>query len=200
MSGKIVLGEGTNDLVLLTDIFNQHDSSVEIDTLNLEGESGSNRNPKESEKIRNFNERFNPYDVLIKAEGGKPNLKDAFCSFAKALSRMDCEVCIVFDLDGGEIRDAIDEINEKLQGIYRGNQVQIEEIDTPTETDAITARTCSIIVNGRNIDDFNMIAFSRSLEDEAGIDHDENREEIEDKIEQVIDDNEIFNPITKTVF
>jgi len=196
----LVLSEGVKDVKFMNNVFSHAMSNVEIDTLSLEQLPKEAHQTEEAERIRNFNEKFNPYHILIKSEGGKSNLKRTLSSLIKFLSGENCDLVVLLDLDGGNLYSFIDEINEKLEMIYGGNDVLIEVNSEEDRVDSVCMIRCDVIINGMKVDDFSIVGFPTSLEDAAGIgSHDDAPGEINKRIKRLAKEDSIADPIIQFV-
>ena len=200
MTNLVVLSEGSKDIEFLELFFNNVFDDPDIDKLNLEQVALNKQQAKEARRIRSFIEPYNPYEILLKAEGGKSNLKTAFSYIAKSLATKDIRLFLMFDLDGGDIQRIVDEINEKLIGIYPGNEVRITHSTCVEHSESICTSVCNIEVNDSIKDDFGIIGFRTTLENTAGIaSHNDNSDEISQCIQSLLTDSEVVNPMTELI-
>lgn len=200
MTDLVILSEGSKDIEFLEGLFQHVLDCPRIDKLNLENTALDPQQAQEARKIRNFSEPYNPYEILIKAEGGKSNLKTAFTYIAKSLATKNIRLFLMFDLDGGDIRGIVDNINEKLAGIYQGNQVYIEQNASVEQLGPVHTTMLNIVVNDSIRGEFGIIGFETTLENTAGIaSHDEDQDEISECIHSLSTDPEVADPITEFV-
>lgn len=97
---KIVLCEGKRDVWLVETYYEEVTHSVAVDSFVADDYQRTSLKSVESNTIKRFLDRRNRDDVLVKSEGGIPDLKWLFVKLSRALFRLwDVDVCLVVDLD-----------------------------------------------------------------------------------------------------
>lgn len=191
MSKNIIFTEGENDLELIEDSTSETRDSVDIAKFVLE-ELGpaTNYKGKESQAIRNFSEPYNPKNLLIKSEGGKPKLKSMFSTMVTQLDSLNIDFHIVIDLDGGDISDFCDDVNERCRERFV-EDVAVEPRDYTTISTDIEIHSCSLIINSQPRLDFNVITFAHSMEICAGVTSSDSKIEKERKLSSLATSDEL---------
>lgn len=197
---KLILSEGKDDTYFVHESVKRYDSGIDTDVVDIEDKTIAEQKPLESEEIREFIPRFNPYAVLAKSEGGQNSLKKIFCSLVADLARRELDFFLVIDLDGGDLEEYIDDIRLRIDDVHAGNDVILNRINQIETSDVIIIVEYEVIFNQQSIDRFCVIAFTNSLEDVAGITGSDDWETRQDKIDDVIDNPELFDPLISTLF
>ncbi|WP_373189266.1 hypothetical protein [Halolamina sp.] len=167
---RIVLSEGKRDVFLVEQFFERIGRNVEIDTFHASEVAKEEVKGQETRKIQNFMERRNPYDLLVKSEGGKPDLKRIFTKLIRSLSAREMGFVLLIDLDNRPLSALFDELNQKVRGNYDGNEYGIEMTEKIGEdTDIIAAEALFFAVDDSTTSSFDVLAFKKDLEHAAGI-------------------------------
>lgn len=196
----LILSEGKNDTYFLAKAVEVINPSIELDILDIEDHSIGEQKPYESEVIRDFVPSYNPYSVLLKSEGGQNSLKKVFCSLISHLCSLNLNCHILVDLDGGSTQGYVSDLNERISRIHAGNPIRLNNNKKISESELMVTEEYSITSNEITQGDFCMLAFWYSLEDFADIDKGDPWEERKEKIDSVIDDERVTNPIQQTLF
>ncbi|WP_049969627.1 hypothetical protein [Haladaptatus cibarius] len=186
---KIVFSEGKYDVHFIDKLFDNSSANPSVDKFVVENESRSDLKNKESEKIRNFLERFNPYDVLIKSENGKPNLKHGFVSVLRQLANEEVEKYVLVDLDNRSIHDFLTDIEEQMNQRFSGCGLRLGNRSIIKENRHMIAQEIELQIDtGRDPrTGFVVVAFKTSLETVADIGDGDGHSEKTTKIESILD-------------
>ncbi|WP_382210328.1 hypothetical protein [Halorussus caseinilyticus] len=84
---------------------------------------------RESNKIRRFLDGWNDYNLLVKSENGKPNLKAGFSSVVRHLANKPVEKYVLVDLDTTEIDGFVDDIRERVRQRHQGTGLRIGDAE-----------------------------------------------------------------------
>lgn len=190
---QIIFAEGRNDVHLLKKIAINHSTSIEL--IEFIGEDVvKNIGGEETRKVRNFTQKHNPYELLLKSDGGKPNLKHLISELIPELYNKDVKYSLLIDLDGGDFEGIKDDIVERWDSISIDLGMTIDEC---TFTNShLTGYECSICLNSEPRDSFNVIGFNHSMETAASID--KRQDSIDDKkrkIHRLSQDRLVTEPV-----
>lgn len=186
---KIVFSEGRNDVRFACKFFNNNAQNPTIDTFVAEEFHHDVWRREEDEKIRSFLERWSPYDVLLKSENGKENLKEIFVSLSGRLATEDVEKYLLVDLDGTEVDALVSELDERMRQRFEGHGLRIADVETVARNSYIVATEAGLQADAGPTPrtGFTVVAFRSSLESVADVTGDEEYERRLSKIESVLD-------------
>lgn len=188
---QIVLSEGKNDVHLISVFFKNRCGTFEVKKFHGEDADGHIQ-AEESQEIKNFRERRNPYHVLAKSENGKPNLKKIFAALVSQLMRIDPEIIILVDLDGGSLRGFMNDLDEQVQERHSGKGVKLGDHSIVKRNTDMVAAECEVLTgDGKRKGTFQILAFQQTLERVAGVSHDEEIEERKEQIEEFLEKDHI---------
>lgn len=172
---RLVLSEGRRDVQLVEIFYEAIDADVRVDTFYGEDVTYEQLKNIESDKIRNFLERRNPYDVLAKSENGKPDLKRVFMKLIKSLVDRGVVVTLLIDLDGESLDTLFGDLDTRVQDNYQGNEFGVREVDRVDRSSEMIAAVAELYSrpDGEQYGDFDVIAFHEDLETSAEIDESE---------------------------
>lgn len=192
MRKRIVLSEGKNDVHLVSSFFSECDRTLEVKEF-IGEEIGPSLRTEESEAIRNFREPRSPYDLLVKSENGKPNLKKVFAGLVNQLMEIEPEVFVLVDLDGGRLNGFVEDLDEQVQTRHNG-RIELGTPEIKERNGDLVAGTCDVrTAMGRTKGEFHLVAFRQTLEQVADTSREEEREVREEKIECLLDEEHVFD-------
>jgi len=198
---KVVFSEGKNDTEYLKHLINNHSSQLLIDRLDIESKPADPRIAHESNKLRMFLQSRNQNHILVKSEGGVPNLKETFSSLLTNLAKMRCDFYLLIDLDDGTMSDIVEDLNTRLAGYHPSDDLQLNPISDLNRRTHICIQEFEFLINGQSTTEFNIIAFRQSLESSANINKDiDEREEIKDKCQRLAENRRVSEPIRRVIF
>ncbi|UIO99575.1 hypothetical protein Hbl1158_13760 [Halobaculum sp. CBA1158] len=197
---KVILTEGINDTEFLEASISEYANQLEVDRYDIESQPADATVPEESEKLRSFGGRFCPYDVLLKSEGGIPNLKRCFADLTRYFTTYDPEIYLLVDLDSRTVSDIISDINDILRGKNTSRSIKIEPNSRIERLTYIHKQVHNIHIDGSPSKNFTLIAFPSDLEDIAGIGEDDSRESKNEKLVELAGDERVRKPITRAIF
>lgn len=187
---QVVLSEGKRDVELVRCYYEQFHSDLRVDTFIAEEEPYSDLKHSESNAIENFLERRNPYDVFAKSENGKSDLKLIFIKLIRYLMKQDVQVCLLIDLDGGDQGRLIEELDERVRRNFEGTHLEIGNDDRIQRSPAQVATRHQLFENGNLLGAFELIGFHYKLETAAGIDKENDSEEVQErKLREFVNDD-----------
>lgn len=191
---QVVMSEGKHDIVFVQQYAQQYCRNDRVTTFVGEEVEHSRLKNAESSCIRNFLERRNPYDILVKSENGKPALKRVFIKLVNFLVDVDAEVCLLVDLDSRPLEDLVADLDTAVQTNYDGREYAIEHSETIARSDHQIAATGELWSADRCHGAFEILAFTSDLEDVAGIDKEATIAEIEAALEEFVTDASTIGP------
>ncbi len=200
---NVILCEGKNDTFLLDRLskklsFDQNKLKIFIQN---SGNTPSEKNREESVVLRSFFGRWNPREVLIKAEGGKDMVVDAFSFFMSYLfglkenAEFD-KLILIVDFNSGRGRSDIglDNFISKIRpaiGSRAGKSLEVE-YRLIRKNECLSTSEISIVIRKspkvtEKLGTFLLTAFDISLEDEAKIDETLDNDDVKkSKIEKLL--------------
>ena len=150
----------------------------------------------ESEKIRNFLERRNPYDVLAKSENGRQNLERVFTKLIRFLAGRDLAVTVLIDLDNNSLDELVRNLDTRVED-NEGRTLGVRTTDRPVRSRAqvgVVAALYSAEDNTR-LDTFEILAFRDCLEAAAGIDGSDDGSTEDSKLREFVGDERATAPM-----
>lgn len=190
---RIVFAEGKYDIKLMEHIITEGSRSFEVTDF-IGEDVVSSIGGEESRAIRSFIEQRNPYELFLKSEGGKHDLKRLFSQLMPQLYSKDIGYYLLIDLDGGSFGGIANDINRRCESLTVDLTVEIGE--RTVSNYHLNGYNCKVHLNGEHRDSFHAIGFNHSMEISAGIDKgsDDRREKIS-KVRQLAEDDLIKQPI-----
>lgn len=158
---KIVLSEGQNDIYFLNELHNRYVGDLRYDTFN-----NKVAEMKESARVR-MHKVGGKFDILYKAEGGRPNISMIFVDMIIDLIDSDLEVYVVIDLDNDALSELYGEISKYFQSDY-GNRVSFIQKNR-ISTDDLYILTYNVSIPGNANKDVKFFAFYSDLEETTGL-------------------------------
>lgn len=189
---QIVLTEGKNDLTLISKFHIQHGNSVE--TFKREDLNSKRPRNEQDNRIRTFLEPKCPYDILIKSEEGRPNLLKLIFSEIIFLIDETNKVTMVIDLDkndGEALEQFLPALSREIESAHKGGGFEVNFGDPIYECSYLVALKPSVYKRNSYFGEFALIIFKPDLEEVASITGEENREEKDQKIESLLEKDEI---------
>lgn len=198
---KIIFSEGRRDTEFLKELVHDYANRLSVDRLDIPSGPSDTRNPRETNKIRQFSERWDPHDILLKSEGGLPNLLETLPVMFIQNYDSEIDLDVLLDLDGGKMSEVVDELNNRLEGRSQSGSVHIEPCSKLSNRHFISTQRFSIVVNGHQKKEFSIAAFRESLEIVADINKSEDSENImNQKARDIVDDERVREPIVREIF
>ncbi|WP_276279605.1 hypothetical protein [Halorussus caseinilyticus] len=199
---KIVFSEGKRDVRFVRKFFDRYHDNPRIDPLVIENVSKDEMRNRESNKIRRFLDGWNDYNLLVKSENGKPNLKAGFSSVVRHLANKPVEKYVLVDLDTTEIDGFVDDIRERVRQRHQGTGLRIGDAEQVCRCREMVAKEVAL-ENDRGSDPrtgFTVLAFRDNLEVAAGIDKDEDDPEDEaEKLASLLDGGSFDRLLQRTL-
>lgn len=166
---QVVLCEGKRDITFFELHFRHRAEDFQVKTFVGEEVSHSRMKNEESQEIRNFQERRNPYDVLIKSENGKETLKRVFTKLVHWLVRRDIDLCLCTDLDHDSYESLIEDLDHRVQSNYEGKTLGMTHEELVEQGQVLNASTCTLTDAGTSVGHFKLLSFDSNLEDATNI-------------------------------
>jgi hypothetical protein len=176
--------------------------SVAVDSFVADDHQRTSLKSVESNTIKRFLDRRNRDDVLVKSEGGIPDLKWLFVKLSRALFRLwDVDVCLVVDLDEADhdrwsgqsdddrYHDLVEELDERIGDNYDGATFGVEHGEFHARSGAQIAGRATFCDGSTPVEPFDLLAFRSDLEDAAGIDTEEDDDDTQrEKLRSFVDE------------
>lgn len=205
MKNTAVFCEGKNDIKFFKNILERYDNTIHYSTFKGEEVEYERLNNKETQCVRNFL-GFDRQKFLIKSEGGKPNLKDAFAHFAAHLSQKSTRMIVMTDTDTNqEHKDSLhkftNDIKKKFDSRHKeptGHVLQTMENINRKNSYLLTKRNYILNREGEKESEFITVAWRESLETVAGVKEDYS--DAEEKIENLSQDSLILDFFKQILF
>jgi hypothetical protein len=195
---KLIISEGKEDTAFLKEIIEDYYNGWNINIFDIESKPKESRVNIESKEIRNFQQRWNPYEILLKSEGGKPNLMQVAPIIIKRYSTEDIDFDFLIDLDRDSVDDIISSINEPLRLNSAGRDVEARCIGEPTVNDWLRVQGVEVMSEDESVTQFDMICIDKELDDIVQIEEDSNDIDIEFNDE--VHEDQIKTTITQALF
>lgn len=182
----VVLCEGKHDVHLISSFFGKRSGSFEVKEV-LGEEIQSSMRGEESQQIANFREKRNPYHVLAKSDNGKQELEKVFSVVVNQLLRIDPEITILVDLDGGDLETFVDGLDERI--CTRHDRLELGPPEVTERNDDMVAGVCKVLTtSGKKKGEFQIVAFEQTLERVADVSHNDESDEWEAEIEDFLEE------------
>jgi hypothetical protein len=196
MQERIVLSEGKNDVNLVYSFFEEFDGTYEVDRFYGEDVQTVLQNA-ESDKISNFRGPQNDYHVLAKSENNKDGLQQVFVALLNQLlsKRVYTPVCLLVDLDGGDLQTFLDDLREQIQGRHGSRGIELGDHTLAERNRHMVAADCEVLTReGQVKGEFHVVAFRQTLERLTDIDRENDERDVKnEKIEQLLEDDHVFD-------
>jgi hypothetical protein len=190
---QVVLSEGKNDVHFISSFFKERGGNFQIKQFLGEHADGQIRH-EETTEIKNFRERRNPYHVLAKSENGKSNLEQVFAALVNQLMRIDPEIVVLVDLDGGSLRGFVNDLDEQVRTQHSGRGTELGDPSITERTGDMVAAVCEVLKgNGSRKGEFRIVAFKQTLERVADVSKDEELDARQDKIEAFLEEGHVYD-------
>lgn len=197
---RVVLCEGKRDVKFVETFYELERDGVDVKRFLGEEIGHSELKNHDSNAVRNFTDRRNPYDALVKSENGVTDLERVFVKLARfLLQKPDFRVCFLIDLDKKnydhldyasdtrKYRELLDGLDERVRDNYRGSNLRIERDGLHRKSSAQIAGEATLRSDGGEIGTFDVLAFRSDLEDAAEILDGDSTAVEEDKLVEFLD-------------
>lgn len=192
----IVLSEGKNDVHLVYSFFEEYDESYAVERFHGE-EIQTELRAEESRKISLFREPRNQYHVLAKSENNKDNLQDVFVRLVNQLlgGRVFTPICMLVDLDGGNLKTFLDDIDERIRECHSGRGIELGNHSIVKRNRHLIACVCEVLTRQERVKgEFHVVAFRQTLERLTDIDRENDEREVKnEKVECLLDEDHVFD-------
>lgn len=199
---KIMFSEGEHDTSFLEKVFKKLGCDKSADYFDQKSVSIDEKYTAETVCLRRFFEEnpFNPYEILVKSEGGQPSMIQAACRFTfRELFPMNINPILLTDLGDGKLEFFLVKLNKE----FCKRQIPISvRTDSPFHwSPLITNATVPVMLNnnvGGNPEElgkFIIIAFNSDLETSAGINDSDDSQIIDDKLSKLAEQDTILSSV-----
>ena len=180
-------------MYFLSYFFEKRSGNFEIKRFIGENADGQIRH-EETTEIKNFRERRNPYHVLAKSANGKSNLKQVFAALVNQLMRIDPEIVVLVDLDGGSLREFVNDLDEQVRTQHSGRGTELGAPSITERNGDMVAAICEVLKgNGTRNGEFRIVAFKQTLERVADVSKDEELDTRQAQIEEFLEETHVYN-------
>lgn len=189
---QVVLCEGKHDVHLISSFFKERSGSYEINEF-LGEEIESAIPGAESRQIKNFQEPRNPNHVLAKSDNGKQELEKVFSTLVNQLLRINPEVTVVVDLDGGSLQTFVNGLDERIR--TRHDRLELGGHKVTERNGDMLAAVCEVLTTkGKKRGEFQIVAFEQTLERVADVPRDDvDIERRREKIDQYLEEDHVYD-------
>lgn len=195
MQEQIVLCEGKNDVHLVYSFFEECDGTYDVDRFHGE-DIKTELQYAESDKIKNFRGSQNDYHVLAKSENNKSNLQSLIAALVNLLldGHVYTPVCVLVDLDGGDLDDFFDDLGEVIEDRQGGRGIELGAHEVVNRNKHMIAADCEVLTReGRVKGEFHVAAFRQTLERLTDIDRKNDERDVKnEKIERLLENAHVF--------
>lgn len=192
---RVVLSEGMNDTEFLSRCVSHSGVSPECRRLDLNIDKSNIHDSRESEAIRKLKSSYNRTELLMKSEGNKDKLFEAFTTLCPQMAADRYEIYLLIDLDNKPPSHVHEKINEKLSGQHPGNQISIKASSDIQEYSVLKKQDYHIVTGANPIKELAILSFEESLEDVAGISEGEPRDVKDQKIDELASDPTVWRGV-----
>ncbi len=166
----LILVEGPNDSLFIKEIINRTSSPIIYPIFYPNSGTKSTKKDQETVLLRKFYGAFNPYNLLVKEEGGHDFVINLFVNLAVnfLMTHNDISLTVLFDHDKRNPGDEIKKINSDLKAKNYG-KIGFEPI-CPKRViiNGLHRRDFSLMQysggNSRKVSSFSFVSFDVSLE------------------------------------
>lgn len=194
---RLVLSEGRRDVRFIELFYETVIPDSSIDTFYGEDIAYSRLKNQESEAIRNFLERRNPYDVLAKSENGKDDLKTVFSKLARFLAKCPIDVTLLIDLDRGTLNGLMDDLDTRVDDTYEGRRLGLREVERVDQSQTLVAHKIELYskTDDERLDTFDIVAFHHDLETSIALEDADDDSDVERKLRDLVTDEQATGPL-----
>ena len=219
---KLILCEGKHDCTFFEKLFPKMNISVsEVKFFNQETRDNlRNLMDAETKELRSFSEKYNPYKILVKSEGGDDKaikifsryLEYCICKQQKGIEK----TILMLDLDNRGLRNKLEDdrlkensfekrlgkLEQMIDGRRVGDPIYLErEIIKKTDSIYLVKNKLKTKENKKQIGNpFYLVLFVYSLEEELNKIDPSNDASIEDKISQLVELQDIKRTFSLNTF
>jgi len=205
MKNTAVFCEGKNDIKFFKNILEKYDDNIHYSTFKGEEVEYEKLNHQETEYVRNFLS-YDRQKFLIKSEGGKPNLKDAFAHFAAHLLQNNTRMIVMTDTDASqEHKNSLHKFTDDIKKIFNsrhkeptGHTLHPEKNINRKNSYLLAKQSYILNREGEKESGFTTVAWRESLETVAGVKEDYS--DAEEKIENLAQNSVISDFFKQIIF
>ncbi len=196
---RIIICEGHYDRIFIENLLSK--LNIDKDKIKFfDQETKDNlKELKHAESIilKSFIQHTSPYEILSKSEAGKEKIIRVFSDFMVFIFENIEKTSLIVDLDGSNLDLFIEKIRSRIKSKKAvGLDIKYE---ITKENQYIIASEASVIVKSKKkiLDElgrFSIFAFKKSLDREAGINKNDDKDTRKNKIIKLLGNEEIFHP------
>jgi len=194
---QVIVAEGERDTTFLEAVFVS--TGQEVRVVDIESKPIDPLRRHESNELSKF-ETWGRCDLLVKSEGGRPNVEQVFPSLVADLCRIGVEGTFILDLDGDSFSALIETLNRRLSDATVGPDARLVADGDVMWSEHLLAREYGLVADEREVSRLTVLAFWESLEDAAGIDKDVDAPDERDrKARALADDERVQTAVVRAV-
>jgi|GEM_PF-3474504 len=194
---QVIVAEGERDTTFLAAVFAA--TSRDVRVVDIESKPIDPLCRYESNELSKF-EAWGRCDLLVKSEGGRPNVERVFPSLVGDLCRIGVGGTFLLDLDGGSLPALVETLNTRLGDATVGPDARLVADGETTRSEHLLAREYSLVAGDTEISRFSLLAFRESLENAAGIDKDaDGPDERDEKARALASDEQVQTTVARAV-
>lgn len=164
---QVIVAEGERDTTFLQAVFAA--TSRDVRVVDIESKPIDPLRRHESNELSRF-ETWGRCDLLVKSEGGRPNVEQVFPSLVADLCRIGVEGTFLLDLDGDSLSGLIETLNTRLGDATVGPDACLVADEEVMRSEHLLAREYGLVAGGTRVSRLAVLAFRENLEAAAGID------------------------------
>ena len=194
---QVIVAEGKRDTTFLEAVFATTGQDARVVDIGSKPVDPLRRH--ESNELAKF-DTWGQCDLLVKSEGGRPNVEQVFPSLVRDLCRIGVRGTLLVDLDGEELPALIEGLNTRLGDAAVGPDARLVADGEVTRSGHLLAREYDLVAGDTRESRLTVLAFRESLEDAAGIDKSvDGPDERDEKARTLADDERMQTTIVQTV-
>lgn len=194
---QVIVAEGERDTTFLETVFAA--TSRDVRVVDIESKPIDPLRRHESNELSKF-ETWGRCDLLVKSEGGRPNVEQVFPSLVADLCRIGVEGTFLLDLDGDSLSGLIETLNTRLGDATVGPDARLVADGDVRQSEHLLTREYTLVAGDTGVSRLAVLAFRESLEDAAGIDKGvDGPDERDRKARALADDERVQTAVVQTV-
>lgn len=127
----------------------------------------------------------------------KNNLQQLIAALVNQLlsRRVYAPVCILVDLDGGQLNGYLEDLDERVRDRQQGRGIELGDHEVVERNSDMVAADCEVLTSeGRVKGEFHVVAFRQTLERLTNIDRENDERDVKnEKMEQLLENDYVFD-------
>jgi len=192
--------EGFNDGMIVESIMAKSKfTKNQVNTFHQKSVPMQEKKHAETTLLRSFlhDTPYNPFKFLVKLEGGKYAAIKIFCrELVRLIENVDC--ILMVDLDNETPQKRMESLSQEIENTRSQTTPIKVNIEKESVHNHLYHFSCSVLVRGTRIGEFQVVFFKVSLENSCSIEKGDSKEVKQEKINQFIEEEKIqdfFDPI-----